>query len=82
MSEQTTTGTAGGFSGDLAQAFNPAPGSGCCGSPATNTGTGSGTPTATGGPCCGTVAEAKAEGACCGTAAKTEAVSTGSCGCN
>lgn len=79
MSEQTNS-TVGGFQGDLAEAFSPAAGTGCCGSPAAGTGTG--TPTATGGPCCGTTAEAKAEGACCSTAAKTEAVSTGSCGCS
>lgn len=78
MSEQTTS-TPGGFSGDLAEAFNPAPGTGCCGSPAANTGAGA--PAATSGPCCGTAAEAKAEGACCGSTAKTEAVASGSCGC-
>jgi len=78
MSEQTT-GTAGGFHGDLAEAFNPAPGSGCCGSPAANTGAGS--PAATGGPCCGTAAEAKAEDACCGSQAKAEAVASGTSCC-
>lgn len=58
MSEQTT-GTAGGFQGDPTEAFNPAPGTGCCGSPAANTGT--------------TAAEEKAEDACCGAQAKAEA---------
>ena len=86
MSEQNT-GTAGGFQGDLAEAFNPAPGTGCCGSPAANTGTGSpaaataATTAAAGGPCCGTAAEAKAEDACCGTHAKAEAVASGTSCC-
>lgn len=76
MSEQTSNvGTVGGFQGDLAEAFNPAAGTGCCGSPAANTGTEAAEKVA--GPCCGTAAEAKAEGACCGTAAKTEAVASG-----
>ncbi|MEZ0110398.1 hypothetical protein ABH920_004413 [Catenulispora sp. EB89] len=79
MSEQTVTGPVGGFQGDLAEAFNPAAGTGCCGSPAANTGPGA--PTETGGPCCGTMAEATAEEACCGTAAKADAVATGACGC-
>lgn len=76
MSEQTTTG---GFSGDPAEAFNPAAGTGCCGSPAANTGTEK--PTGVSAPCCGTTADAKAEGSCCGAEAKTEAVATGACGC-
>lgn len=81
MSEQTTgSSTAGGFQGDLTEAFNPAPGTGCCGSPAANTGVQTAARVA--GPCCGTAEEAKAEGACCGSAAKTVAVaaSTGCCG--
>ena len=81
MSEQTTTtGTVGGFQGDLAEAFNPAAGSGCCGSPAANTGTQAAESVA--GPCCGTAEQAKAEGSCCGSAAKVEAVASGSCGCS
>lgn len=98
MSEQTTqttqAGTVGGLQGDLAEAFNPAAGPGCCGSPAANTGTGAarkdqgrdagkdaGKDEAKAGPCCGTAAEAKAEGACCGTTAKTEAVAAGQSCC-
>lgn len=79
MSEKTT-GPVGGFSVDPAEAFHPAPGTGCCGSPAANTGSGS--PAATSGPCCGTTAEAKAEDSCCGARAKAEAVEagTGCCG--
>ena len=75
MTEQTTT-TVGGFQGDLAEAFNPAAGTGCCGGPAANAGT------ATDASCCGTAAEAKAEDACCGTEAKAEAVAAqaGCCG--
>lgn len=80
MSEQTiNTGTVGGFQGDLAEAFNPAAGAGCCGSPAANTGTEPVTRTAA--PCCGTSEQAKAEGSCCGSEAKTEAVASGTCGC-
>jgi hypothetical protein len=79
MSEQNSTTTVGGFSGDLAEAFDPAAGGGCCGSPAANTGTE--TPTGAAAPCCGTASEAKAEGSCCGSAAKTEAVASGTCGC-
>jgi hypothetical protein len=75
MSEQTATSATGGFQGDLAEAFSPAAGTGCCGSPAANTGTGS--VAAVAGPCCGTTAEAEAEGACCGTTAKAEAVADG-----
>ena len=78
MSEKDT-GPAGGFQGDLAEAFNPAPGTGCCGSPAANTG--AATTAASGGPCCGTAAEAKAEDACCGTQAKAEAVASGTSCC-
>jgi hypothetical protein len=78
MSEETT-GTVGGFQGNLAEAFNPAAGTGCCGSPAANTGAGA--PAATGGPCCGTAEQARAEGSCCGSEAKTEAVTSGTCGC-
>lgn len=78
MSEESTRAV-GGFSVDLAQAFNPAPGTGCCGSPAVNTGSGS--PAATGGPCCGTAAEAEAEDSCCGTQAKAEAVASGTSCC-
>ena len=81
MSEQTSaTGTVGGFQGDLAEAFNPAAGTGCCGSPAANTGTEPAGSVAA--PCCGTAEQAKAEGACCGSAAKVEAVASGSCGCS
>ena len=80
MSEQTsTTSTVGEFSGELAEAFNPAAGSGCCGSPAANTGTEK--PTGAAAPCCGTAAEAKTEGSCCGSEAKNKAVASGSCGC-
>lgn len=78
MSEKTPVNTVGGFQGDLAEAFSPAAGTGSCGSPAANTGTGTAVPAA--GPCCGTAAEAKAEGACCGTTAKAEAVADGA-GC-
>lgn len=79
MSEQTTATAVGGFSGDLAEAFNPAAGSGCCGSPAANTGT---EPVAgAAAPCCGTAEQAKAEDSCCGSQAKTEAVASGACGC-
>ena len=78
MSEQST-GSAGGFSVDLAEAFNPAPGTGCCGSPAANTGVGS--PAAAGGPCCGTAAEAEAEDSCCGAQAKERAVASGTSCC-
>jgi hypothetical protein len=77
MSEETT-GNVGGFQGNLADAFNPAAGTGCCGSPAANTGTGA--PVATSGPCCGSADEAKAEGACCGSSAKAGAVAEGA-GC-
>lgn len=82
MSEQTTSvgavGTVGGFQGDLAEAFNPAAGRGCCGSPAASTGPKSAESVSA--PCCGTASEAKAEGACCGSSAKTEAVASGA-GC-
>jgi hypothetical protein len=78
MSEKST-GTVGGFQGDLAEAFNPAAGGGCCGSPAANTGTEK--PTGAAAPCCGTAEQAQAEGSCCGSEAKTEAVTSGTCGC-
>lgn len=79
MSEQRA-GIVGGFSGDLAEAFHPAAGTGCCGSPEATTGDGA--PAAADGPCCGTAAEAEAESSCCGTQAKTVAVAsgTGCCG--
>ncbi|GAA1964891.1 hypothetical protein [Catenulispora subtropica] len=78
MSEENT-GAVGGFQGSLADAFNPAAGTGCCGSPAANTGADA--PAKTAGPCCGTVEEAKAENACCGSQAKTEAVASGTSCC-
>lgn len=85
MSEGITDTVVGGFQGDLAAAFSPAPGTGCCGSPAANTGVGVGSgasaPAATAGPCCGTAEEAKAENACCGTEAKAEAVASGTSCC-
>lgn len=78
MTDQTTT-VVGGFQGDLkAEAFNPTAGSGCCGSPAADTGAGKAA--ATSGPCCGTTADAKAENVCCGSEAKAEAVASGA-GC-
>lgn len=70
-----------GFAGDLAEAFAPPAGSGCCGSPAGHTDQPkeAGAPTA---PCCGTSEQAEAEGSCCGESAKAEAVAsgTGCCG--
>ncbi|NUP47092.1 MAG: hypothetical protein HOW97_07225 [Catenulispora sp.] len=86
MSEGITGAVVGGFQGDLAAAFNPAPGTGCCGSPAANTGVGvvgagASAPAASAGPCCGTSEEAKAENACCGTEAKAEAVASGTSCC-
>lgn len=73
--------TTGGFAGDLAEAFAPAAGSGCCGSPAGHTDL----PEAAAGstaPCCGTSEQAEAEGSCCGESAKVEALAsgTGCCG--
>jgi hypothetical protein len=79
MSEQEKT--TGGFAGDLAEAFAPAAGSGCCGSPAGHTDS----PEDAGGessvtPCCGTSEQSQAEGSCCGESAKAEAVASGA-GC-
>lgn len=74
-----TTPVAGGFTGDLAQAFTAPSAGGCCGSaPAANTGT----EPAAASPCCGTSAQAQESGSCCGTDAKAEAVAagTGCCG--
>ncbi|WP_020525260.1 hypothetical protein [Catelliglobosispora koreensis] len=71
----TTTPTAGGFTGELDQAFAPAAAGGCCGSAPSATATAE-TPAATS-PCCGTAAEATEAGSCCGTAAKAEAVEAG-----
>ena len=68
----------GGFEGDPAEAFAPADGGGCCGSPAAYTATGG--EQAEAAPCCGTSAQASVEGACCGASAKAEALASGA-GC-
>ncbi|GIE36661.1 hypothetical protein Ait01nite_097060 [Actinoplanes italicus] len=73
----STTPAAGGFTGDPAAALTVAGTSGCCGNPAQATLTLPDPAAATGGPCCGTTAEAEQAGSCCGTTAKQQAVATG-----
>ena len=80
MSDTDTTNV-GGFAGDPADALTVTGTSGCCGTAPQTTlallepaATG---PAATGGPCCGTPAEAAAESSCCGSAAKSTAVAAG-----
>jgi hypothetical protein len=73
----TTTPAPGGFTGDPAAALIVAGTSGCCGNPAQATLTLPDPAAETGGPCCGTTAEAEQAGSCCGTAAKQQAVATG-----
>ncbi|WP_203907557.1 hypothetical protein [Rhizocola hellebori] len=70
----TTTPTTGGFTGDLADAFTPPSGGGCCGSAPS---TAAPADASAASPCCGTAADAQAAGSCCGAAAKAEAVATG-----
>ncbi|UUV29997.1 hypothetical protein NQK81_35340 [Amycolatopsis roodepoortensis] len=68
--------TAGGFTGDPAEAFTPPASSGCCGTtPATPTASTTATST-----CCGTTEAATATGSCCDPAAKADAVASGA-GC-
>jgi hypothetical protein len=75
---ETVYDTGGGFTGDPAAALHVAGAAGCCGNPSSAT---LDLPeVSTGGPCCGTTAEAAASGACCGSAAKTDAVASGA-GC-
>ena len=72
----TATPTAGGFTGELDQAFAPAAAGGCCGSTPSTTAAIEVTEAAAS-PCCGTTAEATDAGSCCGTAAKAESVAAG-----
>jgi hypothetical protein len=73
MSDQSTT-SRGGFSGGPANAYAPAAGSGCCGTPATATESVS---AAAATPCCGTAEAATSAGTCCDPAAKATAVNAG-----
>jgi hypothetical protein len=66
----------GGFSDDPLQALAATGTGGCCGNPPQNTLT-LPDPAASGGPCCGTAADAAAETSCCGSEAKAEAVDSG-----
>lgn len=89
MSEKNTgTAPVGGFQGDPAEAFHPAAGSGCCGSPAANTGaTESGNATVSAAAPVASAASAvsvasapsaaSTAGPCCGTA--SEAKTEGAC---
>jgi hypothetical protein len=67
--------TSGGFVVDPTEALTVAGDGGCCGNPP-QAGLTLPEP-ATGGPCCGTPADAVAESSCCGSAAKSTAVAAG-----
>jgi hypothetical protein len=74
MSDTDTAGR-GGFAGDPADALAVTNTGGCCGNTASTTLTLA--EPASGEPCCGTAAEAKAESSCCGSSAKSTAVAAG-----